>query len=62
LPTELGKFIGISAIEMNQNLREKGLQIKSENGWKLTEKGEKFGLDVSENFPQIKWKIEVLFL
>jgi prophage antirepressor-like protein/predicted transcriptional regulator len=62
LPTELGKFIGISAIEMNQNLREKGLQIKSENGWKLTEKGQKFGVDVSENFPQIKWKIEVLFL
>jgi prophage antirepressor-like protein/predicted transcriptional regulator len=62
LPTELGKFIGISAIEMNQNLREKGLQIKSENGWQLTEKGQKFGVDVSENFPQIKWKIEVLFL
>jgi prophage antirepressor-like protein len=62
LPTELGKFIGISAIEMNQNLREKGLQIKSENGWQLTEKGQKFGVDVSENFPQIKWKIGVLFL
>jgi prophage antirepressor-like protein len=62
LPTELGKFIGISPIEMNQNLREKGLQIKSENGWKFTEKGQKFGLDVSETFPQIKWKIEVLFL
>jgi anti-repressor protein len=62
LPTELGKFIGISAIEMNQNLREKGLQIKSENGWKLTEKGQKFGVDVSETFPQIKWKIGVLFL
>jgi prophage antirepressor-like protein len=62
LPTELGKFIGISAIEINQNLREKGLQIKSENGWQLTEKGQKFGVDVSENFPQIKWKIEVLFL
>jgi prophage antirepressor-like protein len=62
LPTELGKFIGISASEMNQNLREKGLQIKSENGWQLTEKGQKFGVDVSENFPQIKWKIGVLFL
>jgi prophage antirepressor-like protein len=62
LPTELGKFIWISASEMNQNLREKGLQIKNENGWKLTEKGQKFGVDVSENFPQIKWKIGVLFL
>jgi anti-repressor protein len=62
LPTELGKFIGISPMEMNQNLKEKGLQIKTDGVWKLTEKGQKFGVDVSETFPQIKWKIEVLFL
>ncbi|EJF07552.1 prophage antirepressor [Thiovulum sp. ES] len=62
LPTELGKFLGISPIEMNQNLREKGLQIKTDGVWKLTEKGKKFGVDVSETFPQIKWKIEALFL
>jgi anti-repressor protein len=62
LPTELVKFIGISPIEMNQNLKEKGLQIKTDGVWKLTEKGQKFGVDVSETFPQLKWKIEVLFL
>jgi anti-repressor protein len=62
LPTELGKFVGISPVEMNQNLKEKGLQIKTDGVWKLTEKGQKFGVDVSETFPQIKWKIEVLFL
>ncbi|EJF07550.1 prophage antirepressor [Thiovulum sp. ES] len=62
LPTELGKFLGISPMEMNQNFKEKGLQIKTDGVWKLTEKGQKFGVDVSETFPQIKWKIEVLFL
>ncbi|EJF07545.1 prophage antirepressor [Thiovulum sp. ES] len=62
LPTELGKFLGISPVEMNQNFKEKGLQMKTDGVWKLTEKGQKFGVDVSETFPQIKWKIEVLFL
>jgi predicted transcriptional regulator len=62
LPTELGKFVGISPVEMNQNLKEKGLQTKIDGVWKLTEKGQKFGVDVSEIFPQIKWKIEVMFL
>jgi phage anti-repressor protein len=61
LPTELGKFIGVSGAEMNRQLKEKGLQIRNGKHWKLTEKGKKLGNDVSEDFPQLKWKLDVLF-
>jgi phage anti-repressor protein len=60
LPTELGKFIGVSGAEMNRKLKERGFQIRDGKNWKLTEKGKKFGNDVSEEFPQLKWKIDVL--
>jgi phage anti-repressor protein len=60
LPTELGKFIGVSGAEMNRKLKEKGFQIRDGKHWKLTEKGVEFGNDVSEEFPQLKWKIDVL--
>jgi anti-repressor protein len=60
LPTELGKFIGVSGAEMNRKLKERGFQIRDGKHWKLTEKGVEFGNDVSEEFPQLKWKIDVL--
>jgi predicted transcriptional regulator len=45
---------------MNRKLKERGFQIRDGKHWKLTEKGKKFGNDVSEEFPQLKWKIDVL--
>jgi prophage antirepressor-like protein len=38
-PTELGAAAGISAIKMNQALAAAGLQVKTVDGWSLTERG-----------------------
>jgi len=60
LPTELGKLIGKSAIEVNILLSQKGYQVKVNGIWQLTEKGREFGLEVHGKFQQIKWRVEAL--
>ena len=60
LPTELGKLIGKSAIEVNILLSQKGYQVKVNGIWQLTEKGREFGLEVHGKFQQIKWRVGAL--
>jgi len=60
LPTELGKLIGKSAIEVNILLSQKGYQVKVNGIWQLTEKGRKFGVEINGKFQQIKWRVEAL--
>jgi len=60
LPTELGKLIGKSAIEVNMLLSQKGYQVKINGVWQLTEKGREFGLEVHGKFQQIKWRVGAL--
>jgi phage regulator Rha-like protein len=59
LPTELGFLFGISGAEMNQLLEQKGFQTRQNEKWLLTEKGKKFGIELSGKFSQLKWKLEV---
>ena len=60
IPTELGKFLNKSAVEINKILEAKGFQIKINGVWQLTEQGEKFGIQLDNNFHTIKWKLESL--
>lgn len=62
-PTEIGKQIGKSAIEINKILAEKGFQQKTGNQWEATETGKPFsrlfdtGKKHSNGVPvtQVKW-------
>jgi prophage antirepressor-like protein len=61
IPTELGHIINVSAVETNKILESRGLQIRENSVWHLTEKGQNFGIEVqSGSFIQIKWKIEAI--
>ncbi len=58
LPTELGKMINKSAVEVNLMIEKKGLQIRENRVWKMTSSGEEFGIEIVGKFSQIKWKIK----
>jgi phage regulator Rha-like protein len=60
LPTELGFLKGMSGAEMNLELQKKGLQIRENEKWVLTEKGREFGIEIGVKFSQLKWKLEAL--
>jgi hypothetical protein len=60
IPTELGKFLNKSAVEINKILEAKGFQEKIDGVWVLTEQGEKFAIRLDNNFHTIKWKLESL--
>ena len=60
IPTELGKFLNKSAVEVNKILEKKGFQEKIDGVWILTEQGEKFAIKLGNNFQTIKWKLESL--
>jgi prophage antirepressor-like protein len=60
IPTELGKMVGKSAVEINRVLEFKGLQTKNSGIWTLTETGKEFGIEVNGQFPQLKWRIEAV--
>ncbi len=58
LPTELGKMINKSAVEVNLMIANRGFQIRENGVWKLTETGRDFGIEIIGKFHQIKWKIK----
>jgi len=61
IPTELGKFLNKSAVEINKILEHKGFQFKENGEWFLTEKGKGFGFEFQNgSFKTIKWKLESL--
>jgi len=61
IPTELGKFLNKSAVEINKILEHKGFQFKKDGEWFLTEKGQNFGFEFQNgSFKTIKWKLESL--
>ncbi len=60
LPTELGKMINKSPVEINLMLAHKGFQVKENGIWKMTSSGEEFGIAIVGKFNQIKWKIKTI--
>ncbi len=58
LPTELGRMINKSPVEVNLILEHKGFQLRENGIWKLTEIGRDFGIEINGKFVQIKWKIK----
>jgi hypothetical protein len=60
IPTELGKFLNKSAVEINKILEAKKYQIKINGIWQLTEAGKKYAIQLDNNFSTIKWKLESL--
>ena len=61
IPTELGKLLNKSAVEINKMLEFKGFQFKENGEWFLTEKGQNFGFEFQNgSFKTIKWKLESL--
>jgi hypothetical protein len=60
IPTELGKFLNKSAVEINKILEAKGFQIKVDGVWQLTESGQKYAIQLDNKFSTIKWKLESL--
>jgi prophage antirepressor-like protein len=60
IPTELGKFLNKSAVEVNKMLEAKGYQVKVNGVWTLTESGKKYAIQLDNNFSTIKWKLESL--
>ncbi|EJF07511.1 prophage antirepressor [Thiovulum sp. ES] len=61
LPTELGKFLGMSGAEVNLILEKKGFQFRDENDvWQPTENGKEFCLEIGNKFNQLKWKISTI--
>jgi prophage antirepressor-like protein len=60
IPTELGKLLNKSAVEINKMLEAKGFQIKVNGIWQLTENGKKYAIQLDNNFSTIKWKLESL--
>ncbi len=57
LPTELGKMINKSPVEVNLILEHKGFQLRENGIWKMTSSGRDFGIEINGKFVQIKWKI-----
>ena len=60
IPTELGKFLNKSAVEINKIWEAKGFQEKINGVWVLTENGKKYAIQLDNNFQTIKWKLESL--
>jgi len=60
IPTELGKVVGKTPIEINKILEFRGYQVKIDGVWTLTESGKKFGIEVKGKFSQLKWKLEAV--
>ncbi len=60
LPTELGKMINKSAVEVNFILEHKGFQLRENGVWKMTESGLEFGILIVGKFSQIKWKMKTV--
>jgi len=60
LPTELGRMINKSPVEINLMLEHKGLQIRENRVWKMTSSGEEFGILIVGKYNQIKWKIKAV--
>ncbi len=60
LPTELGRMISKSAVEINLMIEHKGFQLRENGIWKMTSSGEEFGIEINGQFSQIKWKIKTV--
>jgi len=60
LPTELGKMINKSPVEINLILEYKGFQVRENGIWKMTESDRDFGIEINGQFSQIKWKIKTI--
>ena len=60
IPTELGKFLNKSAVEINKILESKGFQIKVNGVWQLTDFGKNYAIQLDNKFSTIKWKLETL--
>ncbi len=60
LPTELGRMINKSPIEVNLMLAHKGFQIRENGVWKMTSSGSDFGISIIGKYNQIKWKIKTI--
>ncbi len=60
LPTELGKMINKSAVEINLMLANKGFQVRENGIWKMTSSGRDFGIAIVGKYNQIKWKIKTI--
>jgi len=58
LPTELGKMINKSAVEINLMIANRGFQVRENGIWKITESGREFGIEINGQFSQIKWKMK----
>ncbi len=58
LPTELGKMINKSPVEINLMLAHKGFQLRENGVWTLTKSGRDFGIEIVGNYHQIKWKMK----
>ncbi len=58
LPTELGRMINKSPVEINLILKHKGFQVRENGVWKMTSSGEEFGIEINGKFNQIKWKMK----
>ncbi len=60
LPTELGRMINKSAVEINLILKHKGFQVRENGVWQITELGLDFGIEINGKFSQIKWKMKTI--
>ncbi len=60
LPTELGKMINKSPVEINLMIANRGFQVRENGVWKLTESGCDFGIEIIGKFHQIKWKMKTV--
>ncbi|MEH7148864.1 antA/AntB antirepressor family protein [Bacillus thuringiensis] len=64
-PTQIGERIGVKARRANQLLLEKGLQVKIDKEWRVTDEGKKYGEEMpytrnGHSGYQIKWNESVL--
>ncbi len=60
LPTELGRMINKSPVEINLMIANKGYQIRENGIWKMTSSGEEFGIVIVGKFSQLKWKMKAI--
>ncbi len=60
LPTELGRMINKSPVEINLMIEHKGFQIRENGIWKLTKSGRDFGIEIVGKFSQIKWNMKTI--
>ncbi len=60
LPTELGKMINKSPVEINLMLEHKGFQVQENGVWKITSSGNEFGMLIIGKYNQIKWKLKAV--